>query len=138
MSDSGKEKVFHHTSKPSAEKIIKEGKIKMSNANANGDAVHGPGTYVTKLGPHHSPDDVAKNNWDGATKYWESHRDSGKTDVVFEINHPKSDLKAYDNAGRSVLKTSGDVRLPADTKVHVRDKNDPQKYATYTIKTKEK
>jgi hypothetical protein len=131
MSDSRREKVFHHTSRSSAENIIRDGRIKMSDANANRDAVHGPGTYVTKMGPQYSPDAVAKNNWDGATRHWERQRDTGKTDVVFEINHPKSDLKSYNDRGRSVLKTSGDVALPPDTKVHVRDMNDPNKYTTY-------
>ena len=44
--------------------IFLSGKILPSQAR-NGDAVHGPGVYLTTLDPSLGKETVGKNNWDG-------------------------------------------------------------------------
>ena len=127
---SGRTTFYHHTDRDSAEKILSSGKIRQSNPKStNDDAVFGPGTYGTKLGPDVSKDAVARNNYDGMTRYWESKRD--KADVAFEFKVTTSKVEDHSTPGRSVLKHKGDIKLTdvKDLKVHVRD--DKGGYQTY-------
>ena len=55
---------YHYTSAQSAKDIFLSGKILPSQAR-NGDAVHGPGVFLTTLDPSLGKETVGKNNWDG-------------------------------------------------------------------------
>lgn len=130
MSDSESEStVYHHTSKAGAKAILKSGRIKQSDSG-KGDAVFGNGTYVTRMGPQKSKDEIAKNNYDGATKYWEDHRDQGKADVALEIKLPRNKITSVKASGRDVCKGQGDIHVSSIHKVHIRDKDDQNKFTT--------
>ncbi|KAH3869200.1 hypothetical protein DPMN_032361 [Dreissena polymorpha] len=95
-------------------KILKTGHIKQSTDTQN-DAVFGPGTYLTKIGPYASKEEVAKNNYDGRQAFWESKL--GKTDVVLEI---ETTAKKY-HGDRDVYKHDGDIPRNDIKKVYIRD-----------------
>lgn len=122
--------VYHHTSKAGARAILKSGRIKQSDSR-KGDARFGKGTYVTKMGPHRSKDKTAMNNYNGATNYWEHHRDQGKTDVALEIKMPRNKIKSIKATRRDVYKVKGDIPASYIHKVHIRQNGDPNMFTTY-------
>lgn len=58
-------------------KKILESKTILQSEKKNGDAVVGDGTYLTKLGPSHSMQKIAKNNYDGTTANYQDKVNSG-------------------------------------------------------------
>ena len=74
---------YHYTSISAAKLIILAGGIRPS-LEANGDAVHGDGVYLTTLEPGYGEETIKHNNWDGVART--------KTDIeaFFEILIPSS------------------------------------------------
>ena len=83
LSKMSAEYFYHYTSKRAAELIILEGKI-LPSLEANGDAIHGDGVYLTTLEPGYGEETIKNNNWDGVGKIM--------TDIeaFFEILIPSS------------------------------------------------
>ena len=77
---------YHYTSKIVAKSIIRRGKILpvSDSLEANGDALHGEGVYLTTLEPGHGEEIIKHNKWGGvaATKT--------TIEVFFEILIPSS------------------------------------------------
>ena len=124
---------YHHTDRDSAKKILESGKILQSvQQSKNDDAAHGDGTYLTKIGASASRIDVAKNNYDGTTNYYQSKK--SKADVAIEVKVSNSKVQNYSTPDRSVYKYDGDLDLKdaQELKVHVRDKKGG--YQTFTPK----
>lgn len=89
----------------------------------HGDAIRGPGTYVTKYGPSISQDEVAKNNFDGSAKYWESKKQDGKTQAIFQMQLPKDKVQDFSSElNRNVHVHRGNINLKEakDVKLHMR------------------
>ena len=89
---------YHYTSKRAAKLIIYKGKI-LPSLEANGDAIHGEGVYLTTLEPVQGEQTIKNNNWDGAA--------GTKTniEVFFEIQIPSSKVvRANDTRDIQVYK----------------------------------
>ena len=89
---------YHYTSKRAAKLIIYKGKI-LPSLEANGDAIHGEGVYLTTLEPVQGEQTIKINNWDGAA--------GTKTniEVFFEIQIPSSKVvRANDTRDIQVYK----------------------------------
>lgn len=114
---------YHHTDRESMKKILESGKI-LKSEKKNGDAVGGDGTYLTKMGPSHSKEKIAKNNYDGATaRFYEDKVKTGKTDVAIEFKMAKGTVHDHSkDLKRDVHRYPDNVDLKkvTDLKVHVR------------------
>lgn len=127
--------VFHHTSPEGVKAIHQSGYI-MQSQKGNGDAYFGDGTYVTKMGPDMPKDEVAKNNFDGRSQRWETHRDMGKVDVALEINIPQNKVTCVPASGRDVWKVDGNIPVKCIEKIHTRDAGEQIGYTTTIPKRK--
>ena len=116
---SGHTTLYHHTDVDSAIQIMESGIIFKSVTNSwHDDAVHGDGTYLTKIGPDASKSCVIRNNYDGN---WRKNK--SKAAVAIEVTVPKSRVENYSTADRSIFKYKGNLDLDnaKNVKVHFRD-----------------
>ena len=78
---------FHYTTEVGARRIVLSGKIEPS-LQANGDAIHGDGVYLTTVDPHLGRETVSNNNWDGAARVSDD-----KMERYFEIRMPSDEVR---------------------------------------------
>ena len=78
------EVAYHYTTEEAAKAIVLAGEISPS-LQANGDAAHGDGVYLTTLEPRLGRSVIVNNNWDGLAA-----SNDKKLEVYFEIMMPSS------------------------------------------------
>ncbi|XP_033738507.1 uncharacterized protein LOC117326032 [Pecten maximus] len=118
-----KKTYYHHTTKDGAAKILQSGYIKQST-DTKTDAKHGPGTYLTRMGPDKSQKDIAKNNYDGLNnQFADKMLRDGKTDVTIAIDLPSTKVTRA-KSPRDIYVSPGDVTInDKNPRVYVRDKD---------------
>lgn len=111
--------VYHHTNEEGEKGIFESGFIKQADRK-NGDAVYGTGVYVCRKGPEYSKEEIAKNNYDGSTSFYQQQIDKGKANVVLEIEYERSKVIPVDADGRDVCKIETNIPVRNIKQVHYR------------------
>ncbi|KAH3869197.1 hypothetical protein DPMN_032358 [Dreissena polymorpha] len=116
--------LYHHTDQQSARKILKTKKI-LRSRGGDGNAFYGEGAYLTSIGPYASPLQVAKNNYDGSSFYYE--RKLTQTEVIFKL-----EVKAIKcSEERDIYRTAGDIPMSKCLTIFVRDEEAPSGLRIY-------
>ncbi len=85
---------IHYTNEEGAEGIHDSGVIEQSTG-AGGDAVFGPGTYVTTIGPNDaSKEEIAENNWDDGNFFENFHFCPGTVYSAVKVSEATLDALA--------------------------------------------